>query len=212
MALERNGLIPLLRGPSSGDPRLEALAWEMLWRNVPPSKSRPAARDAFEREYSLRKSARDEDGLAITKEHLAELELAKSSSADYSLALRLIDEAFAAPSPTFKTSPQYYPIHVRAKILLKSGRKSEALSEFRRAVNSAGPMASRSFARRHDQYQTVSACMRHMPISPNWLPKCPCERARSHASPGGTRSPGRESRGQSSRAAHFGLGKAISAP
>lgn len=141
----------------AGDPRLEALAWEMLGGTFLRQNRVPAARDAFEREYSLRKSARDEDGLAITKEHLAELELAKSSSADYSLALRLIDEAFAAPSPTFKTSPQYYPIHVRAKILLKLGRKSEALSEFRRAVNSADQWRRGALPGDTTNTQTVSS-------------------------------------------------------
>ncbi|HEY6988127.1 MAG TPA: CHAT domain-containing protein [Bryobacteraceae bacterium] len=120
-----------------GDPQLEALAWDMLGATFLRQNRVSAARDAFAREYSLRKAARDDAGLAFTKEHLAELELAKSSSANYPLALRLIDEAFAAPSPAFKASPQYYPIHVRAEILLKSGRKSEALSEFRRAVHSA---------------------------------------------------------------------------
>lgn len=140
-----------------GDPQLEALAWETLGATFLRQNRVSAARDAFAREYSLRKAARDDDGLAITKEHLAELELAKSSSGNYPLALRLIDEAFAAPSPTFKTSPQYYPIHVRAEILLKSGRKSEALSEFRRAVHSADQWRHGALPGDTTNTQTVSS-------------------------------------------------------
>src|SRR6185312_16772760 len=67
------------------------------------------------------------------------------------------DEAFAAPSPTFKTSPQYYPIHVRAEILLKSGSKSEALSEFRRAVHSAGQWRRGALPGDTTNTQTVSS-------------------------------------------------------
>jgi hypothetical protein len=139
-----------------GDPQLEALAWETLGATFLRQNRVSAAQDAFAREYSLRKAARDEDALAITKEHLAELELAKPS-ADYALALRLMDEAFAAPSPAFKSSPQYYPIHVRAKILLKLGKKLEALSEFRRAVNSADQWRRGALPGDTTNTQTVSS-------------------------------------------------------
>jgi len=139
-----------------GDPELEALAWEMLGATFLRQDRVPAAQDAFAREYSLRKAAHDEDGLAVTKEHLAELELAKSFP-DYPLALRLIDEAFAAPSPSFKTSPQYYPLHVRAKILLKSGKTMEALSEFRHSVNSASQWRRGALPGDTTNTQTVSS-------------------------------------------------------
>jgi tetratricopeptide (TPR) repeat protein len=139
-----------------GDPAIEAFAWEMLGATYLRQDRVRAAQDAFAKEYSLRKQVHDEDGLAVTKEHLAELELAKSSP-DYSLALRLIDEAFAAPSPTFKANPQYYPTHVRAKILLKSGRKQEALSEFRRAVSSAGQWRRGALPGDTTNTQTVSS-------------------------------------------------------
>jgi tetratricopeptide (TPR) repeat protein len=139
-----------------GDPAMEALAWEMLGATFLRQNRIPAAQDAFTREYSLRKAIRDEDGLAVTKEHLAELELAKSSP-NYALALRLIDEVFAAPSPTFKANPQYYPIHVRAKILLKSGRRLDALSEFRRAVDSASQWRRGALPGDTTNTQTVSS-------------------------------------------------------
>ncbi|HEY3937095.1 MAG TPA: CHAT domain-containing protein [Bryobacteraceae bacterium] len=96
----------------------------------------PATQAALTKEYSLRQSIHDEDGLAVTKEHFAELELEKVHP-DYPAALKLIDEAFAAPSHAFKANAQYYPIHVRAKILMGCGKKKEALAEFRRAVDSA---------------------------------------------------------------------------
>jgi len=72
--------------------------------------------------YALWRRSSNEDELAVTKAHLAELELYKPNP-DYNLALRLIDEAFATPSKSFKAIPRYYPIHVRGQILLKPGRK-----------------------------------------------------------------------------------------
>ena len=119
-----------------GDSRLEALGLEASGTALLRENQISEAQKAFEKEYRLRSTLHDTDGLAVTKEHLAELELAKANP-DYTKALRLIDEAFAVPSPTFKANAQYYPIHIRAVILLKSGRTSEALAEFRRAVRSA---------------------------------------------------------------------------
>lgn len=139
-----------------GNPKLEALAWEMLGATFLRQNRVPAAQDALAREYSLRKAVHDENGLAVTKEHLAELELAKSAP-NYPLALRLIEEAFAAPSPTFRTMPQYYPLHVRAKILLKSGKRMEALSEFRRSVNSASQWRRGALPGDTTNTQTVSS-------------------------------------------------------
>jgi tetratricopeptide (TPR) repeat protein len=171
-ALVSRASISLLQGKSSagekwshtainlayqvGDPKLEALAWETLGATFLRQDRVADARDAFAREYSLRMAAHDKDGLAVTKEHLAELELAKSSP-NYPLALRLIDEAFAAPSPTFKTNPQYYPIHVRAKILRESGKTMEALSEFRRAANSANQWRRGALPGDTTNTQTVSS-------------------------------------------------------
>ena len=139
-----------------GDPRLEALAWDILGAAFLRQNRVPAAQDAFTREYSLRIAIHDQDGLAITKEHLAELELAKSAP-DYAKALRLINEAFASAGPAFKTSPQYYPIRIRAQILLKSGLKTEALSEFRRAVNSASQWRRGALPGDTSNTQTVSS-------------------------------------------------------
>ena len=119
-----------------GSAALEATAWEVRSTVFLRKNDVGPAETALRKEYSLRESSHDER-LALTKEHLAELEI-KKLHPDYTAALKLIDEAFAAPSPSFKASAQYYPIHVRGEILLKSGKKAAALSEFRRAVNSAG--------------------------------------------------------------------------
>jgi tetratricopeptide (TPR) repeat protein len=140
----------------SGDPALEALAWHGLATAFLRQDRVSAAERAFAKEYSLRQVMHDEDGLADTKEHLAELEL-KKPSPDCSKALRLIDEAFAASSPTFKANAQYYPINIRAKILLKCGRKLEALSEFRRAVNSANEWRRGALPGDTTSTQTVAA-------------------------------------------------------
>ncbi len=91
----------------------------------------------FQNTMELCRRSRDVSGLvAIEDEHLAELELRKSNP-DFHTALSFIDKAFAEHSPIFDASPQYYPIHIRAKILLGLGRKSNALAEFMRAVNAA---------------------------------------------------------------------------
>lgn len=74
--------------------------------------------------------------VALEREHLAELELQKSHP-DFYAALSLMDKAFAEHSSNFMGSPQYYPIHIRAEILLGLGRKSDALPEFLHAVDAA---------------------------------------------------------------------------
>jgi CHAT domain-containing protein len=88
---------------------------------------------------ALQTRLHDSDNLAVTHEHLAEVNLKKGN---YAAALKFIDEAFAANSPSFKINPQYYPIHVRAQILLGLGRTQEALLEFRRAVEAANQWRS----------------------------------------------------------------------
>jgi CHAT domain-containing protein len=100
-------------------------------------KHRTAEADIkFQGALSLSSKIADKDGLAVEKEHLAELELQRDHP-DCRKALGLIDDAFASNSPSFKSSPQYYPINIRGRILLWDGKKAEALSEFRRAVNAA---------------------------------------------------------------------------
>ena len=82
---------------------------------------------------------RDFDHLTITHEHLAEVNLLKGN---YATALKFIDQAFAANTPSFKINPQYYPIHVRAQILLGLGRTQDALLEFRHSVDAANQWRS----------------------------------------------------------------------
>ena len=110
--------------------------------------------------YRIYSQKQDQNGLAITNEHRAELELKKGNC---EAALHSIDRAFASPSPSFKTSPQFYPIHIRAKILACEGSSRTALAEFRRAVNAADEWRrgalpgdttnSRTVAYLHDVYQ-----------------------------------------------------------
>jgi CHAT domain-containing protein len=113
--------------------------------------------------YRIYFQEKDQDGLAITKEHLAELELKKGSC---ETALHLIDQAFASDSPSFRTSPQFYPIHIRAKILQCEGSLRTALAEFHRSVLSADEWRrgalpgdttnSRTVAYLHDVYQNYT--------------------------------------------------------
>ncbi|HEX3680951.1 MAG TPA: CHAT domain-containing tetratricopeptide repeat protein [Bryobacteraceae bacterium] len=99
----------------------------------------PEAEQALNKAASIQLQIKDIDNLAVTHEHLAELELKKGN---YATALKYVDQAFAAPSPSFKINPQYYPIHVRGQILLGLGRTRDALLEFRRAVDAANEWRS----------------------------------------------------------------------
>jgi CHAT domain-containing protein len=94
----------------------------------------PEAEQALDKAARIQTQLNDADHLAVTHEHLAELELKKR---DYAAALKFMDQAFAARSPSFKINAQYYPVHVRAQILLGLGRTSDALREFRRAMDIA---------------------------------------------------------------------------
>jgi len=96
-----------------------------------------AAEQSLNRAFALRQSLHDDDSLAITKEHLAELEL-KRPSPNYAAALKLVDEAVSAQGTPSHIAPQYYYLlHTRAQILFRSGEKLKALAEFRRAVAAA---------------------------------------------------------------------------
>lgn len=115
---------------------LQAVLWSELGVALRRAHKIDRAEQAFQKSLSLC-SQKDEIGqAAIEKENLAQLELEKDSPDDKK-ALRLIDEAFASPSSAFKASPQYYPINIRARILLQGGNKTLALSEFMRAVTAA---------------------------------------------------------------------------
>ncbi len=115
-------------------PLLEALALDRLGISSVLSGDLREGDQALNKAYSLQESLHDTDGLGVTLEHRAELELRKRQ---YQLALADIDRAFALGSPSFKSSAQYYPIHVRGQIFLGLGRNEDALSEFRRAVDAA---------------------------------------------------------------------------
>jgi CHAT domain-containing protein len=122
---------------------LEGMAWDYrgicLLRQAITSGNKAElaeAETALRKAYEIRRAISEKDGLAISDEHLAELELQKPKP-DYSKALTLINEAFALPSNTFKITPQYYPLHIRGLILQKQNRTAEALVELRKAVNAA---------------------------------------------------------------------------
>ncbi len=119
-----------------GDKALEASLWDEHGLDLLSLRQINSAEQSLKRAFSIRESLHDEDMLPISKEHLAELEL-KRSAPDYGVALRLVDEAFSSHSASFKEAPQYYPIHIRAQILLRSGETPKALREFRRAVAAA---------------------------------------------------------------------------
>jgi CHAT domain-containing protein len=119
-----------------GDRSLEALLWDTRGAELMREGKEDEAASSLQRAMDLFTVNRDQDHLAVAKEQLAELELHQPHG-DMTRALSLIDEAFSAHSGAFKIHAPYYPIHVRAQILLRLGRKDEALSEFLRAVDAA---------------------------------------------------------------------------
>jgi CHAT domain-containing protein/tetratricopeptide (TPR) repeat protein len=120
----------------AGDKALEALVWDSRGIALLRGNDLAAAESSLRKSFELRQGLHDSENLPISKEHLAELEL-KRPQPNYTAALKLIDEAFSSDSTVFKTSPQYYPIHIRAEILLRLGEKVKALDEFRHAVEAA---------------------------------------------------------------------------
>jgi CHAT domain-containing protein len=112
----------------------EAFAWDISGILMLNQDKIPEAEQALNKAVALQTQLKDVDNLAVTREHLAELELKKGN---YAAALKFIDQAFASNSPSFKINPQYYPVHVRAQILLGMGRTTDALLEFRHAAELA---------------------------------------------------------------------------
>src|SRR4051794_9399680 len=86
--------------------------------------------------FGIRKRLKDDDGLAISYEHLAELE-SKKGKAFLHIALQYVDKAFATPSLSFKTGPTYYPLHIKGRILRDLGKDADALAALRQAVDAA---------------------------------------------------------------------------
>ena len=119
-----------------GDKALEASAWDNRGVALLRDNQIASAGQSFDKALALREALHDSDTLPISQEHLAELEL-KRVQPNYAHALQLIDHALSTQSASFKTDAQYYPIHIRAQILLGCGRKLQALAEFRRAVHAA---------------------------------------------------------------------------
>jgi CHAT domain-containing protein len=95
----------------------------------------PAAERNLLEAYRLRVLSRNEDQLALSRGNLALLEYKKKN---YAASLAMLDAAFASKSPTFLTISPYSPVHLRGEILAAMGRYSDALAEFRKAVDLAG--------------------------------------------------------------------------
>ena len=115
---------------------LEGIASDSLGIWLVLSNDLPHAEASLNHAYQIRKAQGDKDRLAVSEEHLAELDLRKDPSFLRS-ALEHIDHALASESTILKTGPQYYPIHIRGQILLGLGQKEKALAELRRAVTAA---------------------------------------------------------------------------
>ncbi|HTU43957.1 MAG TPA: hypothetical protein VMF91_02775 [Bryobacteraceae bacterium] len=135
---------------------VEGVAWDFTGLLLLNQGNLPDAEKALSKAAGIQTSLHDTDSLAVTHEHLAELEFRKGS---YAAALKFIDQAFAADAPSFKINPEYYPVHVRAQILLGLGRTHDALLEFQHAVNLASEW--RSGALPGDVTSTLTAAQLH---------------------------------------------------
>ncbi len=96
----------------------------------------PQAEALLKYAHQVRKAQGDEDTLAVSEEHLAELELRKGRLFLRS-ALEHINVSLASKSATLKNNPQYYLLYIRGQILFGLGQENKALADFRRAVNMA---------------------------------------------------------------------------
>ncbi len=119
-----------------GDKSLEATSWDNRGVALLRNNQLAQAEQSFKNAFAIREALPDADTLPISQEHLAEFELTRAQP-DYSAALKLIDQALASKSTSFKSDAQYYPINIRGRILLGLGNRPQALQEFRRAVNAA---------------------------------------------------------------------------
>lgn len=119
-----------------GDKSSEASSWDNRGVTLLCGNHFALAEQSLNKAFALRQALHDADTLPISQEHLAELEL-KRAQPNYATALILIDQALSSNSTSFKSDAPYYPIHIRAQILLALGKKAQALAEFRRAVLAA---------------------------------------------------------------------------
>ena len=117
-------------------PGMQETVWDSYGTSLLLNGRLTDAREPLQKAQEIEITNKDLDYLAVTSEHLAELEL-KRDKPDYQTAQSYISSAFTLPSPTFQSSPQYYPARIRARILLGLGHTSEALTEFQHAVDSA---------------------------------------------------------------------------
>ena len=108
------------------------------WRVLAARESVNAAEQSLDRaSLQLRQSISRSGQPAVQQRTSGRARTQTHCSPNYATALKLVDESLSSPSPLFKASPQYYPIHIRGQILLRSGEKQKALVEFRRAVSAA---------------------------------------------------------------------------
>lgn len=119
---------------AAGLVHLEATLWEELGYSLLLAHWPQRAEEPLHKAYLLEASNYDGDSLANNQAHQAELQLQKKN---YRTALDLIDQAFASQSPSFRTIPQFYPLHIRGVLLENLHREGEALVELRKAVDAA---------------------------------------------------------------------------
>ncbi len=113
---------------------LEANLWEEMGEALLLAQHPKEAEEPIRKAYAIESAAGDGDALAVNQEHQAELKLQEQK---YAEGLQLIDDAFASHSTYFRTTPSYFPLHIRGKLLARLHREPEALRELRKAVHSA---------------------------------------------------------------------------
>jgi len=115
-------------------PDEEAFQWDVRGFSLLKANNLPEADKALRQAQAVRVNGSDNKWFPIILGHRSELELKKGN---YLQALQLSDQAFAFPDQLLTKVPPYYFVHVRAQILLALNKRSEALAQFRRAVDLA---------------------------------------------------------------------------
>ncbi len=112
----------------------EAKAWDLRGIALVLANDTRRAEASLEKAVDLYRAAGRASIPAVTLEHLGEL---KWKERQLPAAIAYVDQAFASADAVFKTSPQYYPLSVRAGILRDMGRTDDALQAYRKAVDAA---------------------------------------------------------------------------
>jgi CHAT domain-containing protein/predicted negative regulator of RcsB-dependent stress response len=130
----RSSDLAIQAAQEANDPELEASAWDFRGVALVLTHHLDEADASLAKAISIYQRRDAKRVPSVTLEHLAELRWHQKQNL---IALELIDRAFGTADASFKSVPAYYSLGVRANILKELGRTDEALTVYRKAINSA---------------------------------------------------------------------------